>query len=157
MRRVKLFLAEDNDADIDWLKTVLDGMGFVYDLSVVTDGEKAVDFLLKRREYSKVPDPDLIMLDLNLPKMKGIDILQAVPHSEKLPVCIVTGSRTEREILKTKFGLRRVAYLVKPVDRDRILNCFRCYDHLRPLAEELSGAVRENLVGRGAKGVTSYV
>src|SRR5712691_11849141 len=100
MRRVKLFAAEDNYADIDWLKTVLDGMGIVYDLSVVTDGEKAVDFLLKRGEYVKVPDQDLIILDLNLPKVKGIDILHAVPNSEKLPVCIVTSSTTEREILK---------------------------------------------------------
>jgi chemotaxis family two-component system response regulator Rcp1 len=141
MRPVRLFVAEDNEADIQWLRKVLDGMGFVYDLSVVTDGEQAVDFLLKRGEYAGAPDPDFIILDLNLPKVKGIDVLRSVPHSEQLPVCIVTGSAEDREILKTKFGIRRISYLIKPVDRDRILNSFRCYDRLRPLAEELASAV----------------
>jgi chemotaxis family two-component system response regulator Rcp1 len=138
MHRVKLFVAEDNDADITWLKTTLDRMGVAYDLSVVTDGEKAVDFLLKRGEYTDAPSPDLIVLDLNLPKVKGIDVLQSVPHSEKLPVCIITGSPFEREVMKRKFGIRRIAYLIKPVDRQRMINCFRAYDHLRPIAEELS-------------------
>jgi CheY-like chemotaxis protein len=141
MRRVKLFVAEDNDADVRWLRTVLDQMGFSYTLSVVNDGEKAVDFLRKRGEFAKAPNQDLIILDLNLPKVKGIEVLESVPHAERLPVCIVTGSREDREILRSKFGIRRIAYLTKPVDRERILNCFRCYDHLRPLAEELSGAV----------------
>lgn len=141
MRRVKLFVAEDNEADVLWLRAVLDEMRISYTLSVVNDGEKAVDFLLKRGEFAKVPSQDLIFLDLNLPKVKGIEVLESVPHSDRLPVCIVTGSRQDREILKSKFGIRRIAYLTKPVDRERILNCFRCYDHLRPLAEELSGAV----------------
>ena len=138
MRRVKLFVAEDSDVDLDWLKVVLDQMGVVYDLSAVQDGEQAVDFLLKRGQYSKAPDPDLIVLDLNLPKLKGIEVLQSVPHPEKLPVCIITGSELEREVLRKKFGIRRIAYLIKPVDRERILNTFRAYDHLRPLAEELA-------------------
>lgn len=141
MRRVKLFVAEDNEADVLWLRAVLDEMRISYTLSVVNDGKKAVDFLLKRGEFAKVPSQDLIFLDLNLPKVKGIEVLESVPHSDRLPVCIVTGSRQDREILKSKFGIRRIAYLTKPVDRERILNCFRCYDHLRPLAEELSGAV----------------
>ncbi|MGH9558101.1 MAG: response regulator [Bryobacteraceae bacterium] len=138
MRRIKLLAVEDNYADIHWLKRVFDKMGLVYSLSVVTDGEKAVDFLLKRGEFSEAPDPDLILLDLNLPKLTGVDVLRAVPHSDQMPVCIVTGSPLEREQLKEQFGIRRIAYLVKPVDRDRLLNCFRAYAHLRPVAEELA-------------------
>lgn len=138
MRRIRLLAVEDNYADIHWLKMILDRMGLVYSLSVVTDGEKAVDFLLKRDVFDKAPDPDLILLDLNLPKLGGIDVLRAVPHSEQLPVCIVTGTERERDYLKTHFGIRRIAYVVKPVDRDRLLNCFRCYPHLRAVAEELS-------------------
>jgi CheY-like chemotaxis protein len=141
MRRLRLFAAEDNDADLSWLKTVLDGIGIPYDLTAVVDGEKALDFLLKRGDHVEAPDPDLIILDLNLPRVNGIDVLQAVPRSDKLPVCIVTGSPQQRDMLKAKFGIQRTAYLVKPIDRERLLNCFRCYDHLRPLAEELSAAV----------------
>jgi CheY-like chemotaxis protein len=135
---MKLLAVEDNYADIHWLKMVLDRMGVVYTLSVVTDGEKAVDFLLKRGEYAEAPDPDLVLLDLNLPKMTGIEVLQAVPNSDKIPVCIITGSPAEREQVMRRFGIRRIAYVVKPVDRDRLLNCFRCYEHLRPVAEELA-------------------
>jgi CheY-like chemotaxis protein len=138
MQRVRLFLAEDNPLDVEWLRSVLDRMGIEYDLTVVTDGEQAVDFLLQRGEYAGAPEPDLVILDLNLPKVKGVEVLQTVTRSKDLPVCIVTGSTEEREILKKKFGIRRIAYLVKPVDRDRILNTFRAYEHLRPLAEELA-------------------
>jgi CheY-like chemotaxis protein len=138
MRPIQLLAVEDTYADIHWLKMILDRMGLVYALSVATDGEKAVDFLLKRNGFGKATDPDLILLDLNLPKLGGIDVLHAIPHSELLPVCIVTGSQRERDYLKTHFGIRRLAYVVKPVDRDRLLNCFRCYPHLRPVAEELS-------------------
>ncbi|HTS78791.1 MAG TPA: response regulator [Bryobacteraceae bacterium] len=135
---MKVLAVEDNYADIHWLKMVLDRMGVVYTLSVVTDGQKAVDFLLKRGDFAEAPDPDLVLLDLNLPKLSGLEVLKAVPHSDKLPVCIITGSPDEREQVMRKFGIRRIAYVVKPVDRDRLLNCFRCYDHLRPYAEELA-------------------
>ena len=138
MHRLRLFVAEDNDSDIQWLKQVLDEMGISYDLFVATDGEQALEFLLKRGPYAQAPDADLIVLDLNLPKIKGIDILKSVPHPERLPVCIVSGSEEEREVLRKAFGIRRVAYLRKPVDHNRILNTFRAYDHLRPVAEELS-------------------
>jgi predicted NodU family carbamoyl transferase len=53
-------------------------------------------------------------------------------------VCILTGSTLERDKLKKKFGIRRIAYVVKPVTREMILNCFRCYDHLAPLAEQIT-------------------
>ncbi len=135
---MKLLAVEDNYADIHWLKMVLDRMGVVYTLSVVTDGQKAVDFLLKRGEYSEASEPDLVLLDLNLPKLTGVEALEAIPHSERLPVCIVTGSPAEREQVMRRFSIRRIAYMVKPVDRERLLNCFRCYDHLRPSAEELA-------------------
>ena len=135
---MKLLAVEDNYADIHWLKMVLDRMGVVYTLSVVTDGQKALDFLMKRGEYAHAPDPDLVLLDLNLPKLTGVEVLEALPHSQNLPVCIVTGSPAEREQVMHRFGIRRIAYVVKPVDRDRLLNCFRCYEHLRPVAEELA-------------------
>ena|SRR5438477_5013291 len=138
MRPIKILVVEDNDADTYYLKSVLDRMGVVYTMSVLGDGESAVNFLLKRGEFTKAWNPDLIFLDLNLPKLSGVEVLEALPSSRRFPFCILTGSDLERDKLKKKFGIRRIAYVVKPVSRDMILNCFRCYDHLAPLAEQIT-------------------
>ena len=150
MRPIKILVVEDNDADIFYLQKVLDRMGVVYSISVLGDGERALNFLLKRGEYSGAWNPDLIFLDLNLPKLSGVEVLEALPPSPRLPFCILTGSTLERDKLKKKFGIRRIAYVVKPVTRDMILNCFRCYDHLAPLAE----AITVRNVGYEAPSVT---
>jgi CheY-like chemotaxis protein len=140
MHPITVLVVEDNDADIYYLQNVLDRMGVTYSLHVVKDGESAVTFLLKRAHCAQAPDPDLIFLDLHLPKLSGMEVLEALPRSRQFPVCILTGSPLERDQLKKKFGIRRIAYIVKPVSRDMMLNCFRCYDHLQPLAEEITVA-----------------
>lgn len=137
-RPLRFLVADDNDGDVRWLEMVLSQVGIDCRLSVVTDGEQARDFLLGRGSYAGTPEQDLIFLDLNLPKLTGVDVLRQVPGSDRMPFCIVTGSEAERQLLNREFGIRRIAYLVKPVDRMKILNCFRCYEHLRPLAEALS-------------------
>ena len=141
MNRYKFLVVEDNDLDVLKLRTTLKEMGVECSLSVVTDGEAAVDFLLKRGRYARVASPDLIFLDLHLPKLSGIEVLGAIPNSRGLPICVITGSNAERDALKKQFGVRRIAYLIKPVDRYGLLNSFRCYDHLRPIAEEISAVV----------------
>jgi CheY-like chemotaxis protein len=113
-------------------------MGVVYSTLDLVDGESALNFLLKRGKYATAWNPDLIFLDLNLPKLSGVELLEALPPSRRFPFCILTGSTLERDKLKKKFGIRRIAYVVKPVTRDMILNCFRCYDHLAPLAEQIT-------------------
>jgi CheY-like chemotaxis protein len=144
MRSIKILVVEDNEADAYYLKRILDGMGVTYSMSVLGDGESAVNFLLKRGEYAKAPNPDLIFLDLDLPKLSGTEVLEALPPHRRFPFCILTGSSLERDKLKKKFGIRRIAYVVKPVTREMILNCFRCYDHLAPLAEAITvGKVRQ--------------
>jgi CheY-like chemotaxis protein len=75
-------------------------------LSAVSDGEHAVDFLLKRGQYSSAPTPDLIFLDVNLPKLSGIDVLRQVPNAHKLPICVVTSSESERQIFRREFGIQ---------------------------------------------------
>ena len=138
MRAIKILLVEDNAEDAYYLRQVLDRMGVVYSISVLGDGESALNFLLKRGEYATAWNPDLIFLDLNLPKLSGVEVLEALPPSRRFPFCILTGSTLERDKLKKKFGIRRIAYVVKPVTRDMILNCFRGYDHLAPLAEKIT-------------------
>jgi len=141
MRTIKILALDDNDADIYHLRTVLDRMGVSYRMSELADGESAVSFLLKRGEYRQAFDPDLIFLDLNLPKRSGVEVLEALPPHRKFPLCILTISPLERDKLKKKFGIRRIAYVVKPINREMILNCFRCYDHLTPLAEQLTAMI----------------
>ncbi len=140
MRSIKILLVEDNDADACYLQMVLDRMGVAYTITILGDGESALNFLLKRGEDAQAPTPDLIFLDLNLPKLSGVEVLEALPPSRRFPFCILTGSPLERDKLKKKFGIRRIAYVVKPVTREMILNCFRCYDHLGPLAEQITVA-----------------
>ena len=137
-RLLRMLVADDNEADIHWLRMVLDQTGIHCDLSVVYDGEQAREFLLGRGKFAGVPPQDLIFLDLNLPRLTGVEVLRQVPGSDRLPFCIVTGSEAERDVLSREFGIRRIAYLVKPVDRMKILNCFRCYPHLRDLADKLA-------------------
>jgi len=138
MRPIKILVVEDNDADTFYLQKVLDRMGVVYSIEVLGDGESALHFLLKRGKYSNAWNPDLIFLDLNLPRLSGVEVLEALPPTRRLPFCILTGSTLERDKIKKKFGIRRIAYVIKPVTRDMILNCFRCYDHLAPLAEAIT-------------------
>ncbi len=138
MRPLKILVVEDNEADIYYLKTVLDRMGVTHAMSVLGDGETAVKFLLKRGIHAKAYNPDLIFLDLNLPKLSGVEVLEALPPNHRLAFCILTSSALERDKLKKKFGIRRIAYVVKPITREMILNCFRCYEHLAPLAEEIT-------------------
>ena len=148
MRPIKILLVEDNDADAYYLRMVLDRMGVPYTMSVLGDGESALNFLLKRGEYARAWNPDLIFLDLNLPKLSGVEVLEALPPLRRFPFCILTGSTLERDTLKKKFGIRRIAYVIKPVTREMILNCFRCYDRLAPLAEQIT-------VGKIGPGPTS--
>jgi two-component system, chemotaxis family, response regulator Rcp1 len=140
MRSLKFLLVEDNDADAYYLKIVLDRMGIAYSMEELKDGEKAVQYLLKRGEYANVPDPDLIFLDLNLPKRTGVEVLKSIPRSRHLSFCILTGSTRERDELKKAFGIRRIAYVVKPVSPGMVLNCFRAYDALKPFAEAIASS-----------------
>src|SRR5438874_13790700 len=101
MRRIELFVAEDNDADLYWLKLILREMGLDVALRLVTDGETARDCLLEGID----PQPDLILLDLNLPRVTGTEILRALPHPDTMPICVLTSSTMEREFVERHIGL----------------------------------------------------
>jgi len=87
-------------------------------LNVVMDGQKALDFLFKKGELSDSPTPDLILLDLNLPKIDGRKVLEIIKkHKDlrRIPVIILTSSKAEEDILKT-YNLHANAYVQKPID-----------------------------------------
>lgn len=120
-------MIEDNAADRFWLEHVLKLTEEDYTLSSVTDGEQAVDFLLKRGEYQDAPTPDVIFLDVNLPVLDGIEVLRLIPHARELPLCVLTSSEAERAAFQQEFGIEDSNYLLKPATQASIISsgCWR--------------------------------
>jgi CheY-like chemotaxis protein len=138
VKRLHIAVAEDDPADRMWLKTILDKLGIDYRLTVAEDGEEARDFILKHGRYASFPPAELIFLDMNMPKMTGLEVLRGIPDSAELPVCILTSSERERKLVEEHFAPKKVSYLTKPVDAEQLLDCLRCHNHLRPVVEQLA-------------------
>ena len=130
MRKIEVLVIEDNSADRFWLEYVLQMFGLDYSFSAATDGEDAVNFLLKRGKYLQAPTPDLIFLDAHLPMLNGIEVLRQVPNARELPICVLTSSAAERNIFQREFGIQDSNYLLKPVTHGSILESSCCRDHL---------------------------
>ncbi|WP_370505048.1 response regulator [Cellulomonas sp. ICMP 17802] len=99
-------------------------------LSVVSDGVSALDFLRKEGEHVDAPTPDLILLDLNLPRMDGREVLQALKADAALrsiPVVVLTTSEAEEDVVRS-YSLHANAYVTKPVDFDRFIEVVRQID-----------------------------
>ncbi len=117
-RSIEILLIEDNPGDVDLTKEALQDAKVRNRLHVVDDGAKAVDFLYKRGEYADVPRPDIILLDLNLPKKDGRQVLEEIkadPQLAEIPVVILTTSQAEEDILRS-YQLHANCYITKPVD-----------------------------------------
>lgn len=114
----RVLLVEDNPADIRLLREVLKESQISSDLSVVMDGERAISFLRKEGEYENVNTPQLILLDLNLPRKSGHEVLadiKADMNLKHIPVIILTTSSSEKDILKSYAGHAN-CYVTKPHD-----------------------------------------
>ena len=115
---VKILLVEDNQGDIRLTKEALKENKFRNDLYVVRDGVEAMSFLKQEGEYANMPRPDLILLDLNLPRKDGREVLMEVkedPKLKRIPVVVLTTSEAEKDILKC-YDLHVNCYIRKPVD-----------------------------------------
>jgi len=123
IRPIDILLVEDNLGDIDLTREAL-GMGKLHNsLHVVQDGVAAMDFLMKTGKYAKAPRPDLIILDLNLPKKDGRQVLAEIKVDENLkriPVVILTTSGAEEDVLKT-YNLHTNCFITKPIDFKQFL------------------------------------
>lgn len=128
---------DDNEADVHWLEIVLRELHLQFELTVLTNGEQALNLLLKRGAYANAADPEIVFLDINLPRLTGLQVLAAIHNVRNHPVCIVTGSRMEQALVREQFQLARQCYIVKPADRDRVLEAFDCFEHLQPIAEQI--------------------
>ena len=116
--KIKILLVEDNPADADLTIEKLEASKILHEIVIVQDGIEAMDFLLKKGAYEKAFRPDLILLDLNLPRKDGREVLAEVnsmPGLKRIPVIILTSSQAEEDIVKT-YDLQASAYVTKPVD-----------------------------------------
>jgi two-component system, chemotaxis family, response regulator Rcp1 len=126
-KRAEILLAEDNEDDAELTRVGFLKSKLLLNLHHVKDGEQCLAFLRKQGEYANVPTPDLILLDLNMPRMDGREVLAEMVAEETLrsiPVVVLTTSTQEEEILKM-YKLRCSSYIVKPVDFEKFLRVIR--------------------------------
>jgi CheY-like chemotaxis protein len=120
--KVHILLAEDNPHDIFFFRKALELLQLPLVLSVVEDGEAALAFLFNQKPYTGVEKPDIILLDINMPKKNGFEVLTALEHDPRLkfiPVIVLTTSDHPRDIDRC-YELGASAYLPKPVGLENI-------------------------------------
>ena len=116
-RAAVVLLVEDNDDDIELTKIGFEQAEFAVDLRVVSDGEQCLDYLRRQNAYATSPTPDLILLDLHMPRMSGMEVLDAINADatiRHLPVIVLTTSSSDREI-REAYQRHCSGYLIKPV------------------------------------------
>ena len=124
---IEILLIEDNPGDVRLTKEVLMEGKVRNHLQVVGDGVEAMAFLRRENNYAEAPRPDLILLDLNLPKKDGREVLQEIKADHQLrriPVVVLTTSAADEDILRS-YELRANCYITKPVDLNQFIRVVR--------------------------------
>lgn len=120
---IEILLVEDSKGDVGLIEEVFEDAKIRNNLRVVEDGEEAILYLRGEGQFSGVPRPDIILLDLNLPKKDGREVLEEIKNDDDLkniPVVVLTTSKAEADILKS-YNLHANAYVTKPVDFDQFI------------------------------------
>lgn len=128
---IEILLVEDNAGDVRLMVEALKECKLSNNLSVVGDGVEALAFLRREGTYADAPRPDLIMLDLNLPRKNGYEVLGEIKDDEglkRIPVLIMTTSRAEQDVEAT-YGLHASCYIVKPGDPEHFLSVMRSIEN----------------------------
>ncbi|RLG31606.1 response regulator [Methanosarcinales archaeon] len=126
-KAVEVLLVEDNPGDVRLTQEVLRDGKVRNNMHVAKDGVDAISFLQQTGEYAGAPRPDIILLDLNLPKKDGREVLadiKADPDLKKIPVVVLTTSSAEQDIFKS-YDLHANCYITKPVDLDQFIRVIR--------------------------------
>lgn len=129
-RLIEILMVEDNPADVRLTVEAFKDAKVLNHLNVVHDGEEALAYLRRKGKYSGSPRPDLILLDLNLPKMDGREVLAEIKKDQdlrRIPVVVLTTSNDERDILKA-YDLHVNAYVTKPVALDQFVKIVEAVD-----------------------------
>ncbi|MGZ7048162.1 MAG: response regulator [Methanobacterium sp.] len=126
-KQVEILLVEDNEGDVGLIEEVFEDAKIRNNLHVTEDGEEAMLFLHKEGEFSDAPRPDMILLDLNLPKKDGREVLKEIKMDDdlkRIPVVVLTTSKAEKDILKS-YDLHANSYITKPVDFDQFIRVIK--------------------------------
>lgn len=124
---IEILLVEDNPGDVRLTLEAFKEAKVTNRIHTVQDGEAALSFLQRQGSYADAPKPDMILLDLNLPKKDGREVLEAIkkdPALKRIPVVILTTSKAEEDILKT-YDLHANCYITKPVDIDQFFGVIK--------------------------------
>jgi len=126
-----VLLVEDDPGDVLMTREAFEYNKLRNVLDVVTDGEQALQFLRRSGDYADAPRPGLILLDLNLPRVDGLEVLaeiKADPVLKVIPVVILTTSQAQQDVLRS-YALHANAYVSKPVDFERFMEAIRQIDN----------------------------
>ncbi|MBC7289825.1 MAG: response regulator [Actinotalea sp.] len=127
---IDVLLVEDDPGDVLMTREAFEENKVANRLAVVSDGAEAMQYLRREGEYADAPTPDLVLLDLNLPRMDGREVLAAMKNDETLrsiPVVVLTTSEAEEDVLRS-YSLHANAYVTKPVDFSRFIEVVRQID-----------------------------
>jgi CheY-like chemotaxis protein len=124
MKPIHILLVEDNEGDILLTREAFENAKIMNTISVVKDGKEAIDFLINEGKYAHVEPPDLLLLDVNLPKKNGHEVLQFVKGNDSLkqiPVIMLTTSSSERDV-NLSYKNYANCYITKPVEAEDFIN-----------------------------------
>ncbi len=127
---IEVLLVEDDPGDVLMTQEAFDEHKVRNKLNVVRDGEEALSYLRREGGYADAPRPDLILLDLNLPRVDGREVLQVIKNDEdlrRIPVVVLTTSQADEDIMRS-YSLHANAYVTKPVDFERFIAVVRQID-----------------------------
>lgn len=124
---IDILLVEDNPGDVDLARVALEESKVKNQLYVVEDGEEALDYLHQRGQFTNSVRPDLILLDLNLPRVDGREVLAEIKSDDNLkriPIVVLTTSQAEEDIMKS-YNLHANCYISKPIDLNQFMKVVR--------------------------------
>jgi two-component system, chemotaxis family, response regulator Rcp1 len=129
-RPIDILLVEDNPGDVMLVEEVLSDSKVRNRLHVVSDGEQAMEFVRRQGKHAGAPRPDLILLDLNLPKKGGREVLREVkthPDLKTIPVVVLSSSKSDDDVVNS-YELHANAYILKPVDFHQFMKVMRAIE-----------------------------
>ena len=130
-KHIEILLVEDSPADVLIAREALSEAKLLNTIHVAEDGIEAMDFLYKRGKFASAPRPDLILLDLNLPRKNGREVLAEIKADDDLkniPVVVLTTSSAEEDVLRS-YNLHANCYVVKPVEFDSFVKAVQSIQH----------------------------